>query len=66
MSAQAAFNHIGSMLVSRYREWYLALAELPSWGESVDSDVQRYIRGIQNVVQANLNWRYVVLVNQLI
>lgn len=45
------------MLVTRYREWYLALVELPSWGERVDSDVQRYIRGIQNVVQANLNWR---------
>lgn len=57
MSAQAAFNHIGNMLVTRYREWYLALVELPSWGERVDSDVQRYIRGIQNVVQANLNWR---------
>lgn len=59
MPAQVAFNHIGSMLVSRYHDWYLALAELPTWGERVDADVQRYIRGVQNVVQANLNWRYV-------
>lgn len=54
-----AFNHIGNMLVARYRDWYLALAELPSWGEHVDAQVQQYIRGVQNVVTANLNWRYV-------
>jgi hypothetical protein len=59
MPAQMAFNHIGNMLVARYRDWYLALAELPSWGEHVDAQVQQYIRCVQNVVMANLNWRYV-------
>lgn len=59
MPAQMAFNHIGNMLIARYRDWYLALAELPSWGEHVDAQVQQYIRGVQNVVMANLNWRYV-------
>ncbi|KAF7159079.1 hypothetical protein CNMCM5623_004312 [Aspergillus felis] len=58
MPAQMAFNHIGNMLVSRYRDWYLALAELPSWGEHVDAQVQQYIRGVQNVVLANLNWSF--------
>ncbi|GIJ99409.1 terpene cyclase [Aspergillus viridinutans] len=58
MPAQMAFNHIGNMLVARYRDWYLALAELPSWGEHVDAQVQQYIRGVQNVVMANLNWSF--------
>jgi hypothetical protein len=53
-----AFDHIGEMLVSCYRDWYMALAELPSWGERIDAEVQQYIRGVQNVVMANLNWRY--------
>lgn len=35
ISARMAFNHIGIMLVTRHRDWYLALAELPSWSEHV-------------------------------
>ncbi|PKY05071.1 pentalenene synthase [Aspergillus campestris IBT 28561] len=58
MPAQKAFNHVGNMLVSRYRDWYLALAELPSWGEEVDYEVQEYILGVVNVVKANLNWSF--------
>lgn len=37
ISARMAFNHIGIMLVTRHRDWYLALAELPSWSEHVDA-----------------------------
>ncbi|KAL5355212.1 terpene synthase metal binding domain protein [Aspergillus floccosus] len=58
MPAQMAFDHIGEMLVSCYRDWYMALAELPSWGERIDAEVQQYIRGVQNVVMANLNWSF--------
>lgn len=45
------------MLRERYRQWYLTMADLPIWGESVDKEVQRYIQGIQDVVLANVNWR---------
>ncbi|KAE8161751.1 pentalenene synthase [Aspergillus tamarii] len=58
MPAQMAFDHIGGMLLSRYHDWYLALADLPSWGECIDSEVQQYIRGVQNVVKANLHWSF--------
>ncbi|KAE8326568.1 isoprenoid synthase domain-containing protein [Aspergillus sergii] len=58
MPAQMAFDHIGGMLLSCYHDWYLALADLPSWGESIDSEVQQYIRGVQNVVKANLHWSF--------
>lgn len=57
MPAQKAFDHIGNILMNRVRDWYRALADLPSWGEKVDSEVQQYIRGVRNVVMANLNWR---------
>lgn len=59
MPAQAAFDHLGHMLQARYRDWYLALVSLPSWGKEIDSEVQNYIRGIQNIVKANLHWRFV-------
>jgi hypothetical protein len=32
---------------------------LPSWGEKIDIDVQRYIASVKAVVMANLNWRFV-------
>lgn len=57
MPAQMAFDHVGNMLIERYRDWYLALAALPTWGERLDADVQQYIQGVQNVVRANLHWR---------
>ncbi|KAL2844769.1 terpene synthase metal binding domain protein [Aspergillus pseudoustus] len=58
LSAQSAFTHIGDMLLARYRDWYLALAELPSWGEDVDLQVQVYIEGVRGVVRANLGWSF--------
>ncbi|CEL04721.1 hypothetical protein ASPCAL05846 [Aspergillus calidoustus] len=58
MCAQAAFTHVGDMLSSRYRDWYLALAELPSWGEDVDVQVQEYVEGVRSVVRANLGWSF--------
>ncbi|KAJ5320443.1 terpene cyclase [Penicillium antarcticum] len=58
MRAQEAFDCIGGMLTIRYRDWYLALADLPSWGRDIDAEVQKYIRGVRNVVQANLHWSF--------
>jgi hypothetical protein len=31
---------------------------MPIWGEKVDREVQRYIKGIQDVALANAHWRY--------
>lgn len=52
LSAQAAFNKVEELLRSRYKEWYLALANLPQWREEIDAAVQKYVQGVQNVVLA--------------
>ena len=57
MPAQQAFDRVNGLLQELYRDWYLALAKLPQWGEEVDTQVQKYIQGVQDVVLANLNWR---------
>ncbi|GLA72902.1 terpene cyclase [Aspergillus tubingensis] len=57
-SVQAAFDEAGKLLATCYRDWYLALADLPSWGEDVDAQVQTYIEGLQNVVLANIHWSF--------
>ena len=59
MPAQQAFDRLNDLLKDRYRDWYLALADLPPWGEKIDAQVQKYIQGVQNVVLSNLNWRSV-------
>lgn len=58
MPAQKAFDHINTLLRDCYRDWHLALAILPQWGEKIDSQVYSYIRGVQDVVLANLNWSF--------
>ncbi|PYH60795.1 terpene synthase family protein [Aspergillus niger CBS 101883] len=57
-SVQAAFDEAGKLLAACYRDWYLTLADLPSWGEDVDAQVQTYIDGLQNTVLANIHWSF--------
>ena len=52
---EEAFENINNHLKACFRNWYLAHAEPPQWGEAVDSGVFKYIRGIQDLVLANLN-----------
>jgi translation initiation factor 2 alpha subunit (eIF-2alpha) len=60
-SPQEAFNTVGNLLEARYQDWQNAIKQLPSWGPEIDANVARYIQGIQNVVQANITWRYDIL-----
>lgn len=57
MTLQAAFDTVGSLLESRYQQWEVAEAKIPSWGEKIDAEVHKYVDGIKAVVQANLSWR---------
>ncbi len=59
MTQQEAYNRAGELLKDRYRAWYIAQSELPQWGEEVDVQVQKYIKGCQDTILANMNWRYV-------
>lgn len=54
---QEAYDKLGCMLNDLYPQWYLAQAELPSWGEKIDRQVQKYIGAMQDAVRSNLYWR---------
>ncbi|KAI1175288.1 isoprenoid synthase domain-containing protein [Nemania sp. FL0916] len=58
LGAQEAFDYIGNMLDSRYERWKKATNAVPDWGEDVNGHVAKYIRGIADVVRANLNWSF--------
>ncbi|KAF2963575.1 hypothetical protein GQX73_g9998 [Xylaria multiplex] len=57
LQAQEAFDYIGNMLNSRYERWEKALGEMPYWGEEINKHAERYVRGVADVVRANLYWR---------
>ncbi|KAI4226295.1 MAG: hypothetical protein L6R36_003286 [Xanthoria steineri] len=58
MTTQEAYDRMAGLLQSCHRDWFLAQADLPLWGETMDRQVQKYIRGMENVVSANLNWSF--------
>jgi hypothetical protein len=62
---QEAYNRIQDLIRERYRKWYLAHATLPIWGEEIDRQVLRYIKGVQDITLANANWRYVNFSSQM-
>jgi hypothetical protein len=64
--AQDAFDIVGGVLGTLYKRWFLALAELPSWGEQANVDVQRYLASVRAIIMANLNWRQVSCIHPFI
>jgi hypothetical protein len=57
LTLQEAIDEIDVMLMERYKTWYKALVELPTWGHKIDSEVLRYLDGCRNVALGSLVWR---------
>lgn len=57
LAMQEAIDKVGEMVKECYRTWYLALAELPVYGESIDREVNKFIETCRNVALGNLYWR---------
>jgi hypothetical protein len=56
-SIQQAVDVISSMLEKCYRRWYIALANLPPFGEKLDRQVLTFVETCRNVALGNLYWR---------
>lgn len=61
ISAQEAFNAVGKELEERYRQWDKTEVVMANWNEAVGLEIRKYIDGIKSVVQANLQWRQVLV-----
>ncbi|KAL8788297.1 MAG: hypothetical protein Q9195_007353 [Heterodermia aff. obscurata] len=55
---QEAYDRIDILYKARCRQWYLAWADVPQWGEAIDKQVQKYIHSMQALVAANLHWSF--------
>ncbi|KAF2114477.1 isoprenoid synthase domain-containing protein [Lophiotrema nucula] len=58
LSEQAAYDETHAYIRNLYKRWYLALADLPIFGEKVDKDIHTYITGIKDITLANLVWSF--------
>jgi hypothetical protein len=54
MSAQEAFDHLGSLLQVRLERFEELADSLPDWDEA--TAVDEYVEGVRNSVRANLYW----------
>lgn len=57
-SLQEAMDEAGRMIQQRYRRWYMALADMPSWGSQMDRVVLKYLDGLRGIVLGSLLWSF--------
>ena len=57
LSQQEAYDRVNDLLNSRYRAWYVSHSQLPLYSEAIDAQIQMYVKGCQDVILDNLNWR---------
>ncbi|KAF9877982.1 pentalenene synthase [Colletotrichum karsti] len=55
---QEAMDETGRMIEARYRRWYEALAQMPSWGSKHDRVVLKYLNGIRDIALGSLLWSF--------
>ncbi|KAI1419590.1 Presilphiperfolan-8-beta-ol synthase [Xylaria sp. FL1777] len=55
---QEAVDTIGALIDNCYKRWYTALAEMPSYGEQIDSQVLDFVEVCRFVALGNLHWSF--------
>nr|AHY23930.1 terpene synthase [Hypoxylon sp. E7406B] len=58
LSLQQAVDEIGSMISNRYKDWFFALADLPSYGEEIDRQALLFAEVCRHVALGNLHWSF--------
>ncbi|RYC65905.1 hypothetical protein CHU98_g342 [Xylaria longipes] len=57
-SEQEAMDKTGEIMDQCQKDWDDAVANLPSWGEETDKEVQSYLGACRDVARANLWWSF--------
>ena len=58
LSAQAAVNCLAELIQDRHKRLRTLMANVPDYGTPLESQLARYLEGIQDVVKANLYWSF--------
>ncbi|KAI1770094.1 isoprenoid synthase domain-containing protein [Hypoxylon cercidicola] len=57
-SIHEAMDCVDAMLQDYYKRWYIALANMPIWGEEIDRQVLRYVDIYRNIALGGLHWSF--------
>ena len=58
LSVQEAMDKAGSMIVNRYTDFERVRRQLPSWGATIDAQIETYINGLASGIIANAVWSF--------
>ncbi|OJD35063.1 terpene synthase metal binding domain protein [Diplodia corticola] len=58
LTQQQSYDRADELLHRCYRQWYVAHAKVPCWGEKVDAQVQQYLKACLDVLRANVRWSF--------
>ncbi|CAF4010376.1 unnamed protein product, partial [Adineta steineri] len=56
MSIQQAMDQAGQMVIDVYADFQRLRHELPSWGADIDSQVEKFVDGLGDMISGNLCW----------
>ncbi|KAF2012828.1 terpenoid synthase [Aaosphaeria arxii CBS 175.79] len=57
-SLQEAYDFANQLIKQMFQRWYWAQQCLPSWGEEIDIQVQKYLQGVLDQAKGNLDWSF--------
>ncbi|KAK2757949.1 hypothetical protein FQN54_004355 [Arachnomyces sp. PD_36] len=57
-SQQEAYNLVGQELNRLCERWYLTLSAIPIYGEKQDRQIQKYLKGCENLLISHLYWSF--------
>ena len=58
LSVQEAMDKAGQMIVDRYADFERVRRQLPSWGATVDVQIEAYVNGLASGIIANAVWSF--------
>ena len=58
LSLQQVFDEAGHMIVERYHDFQRVRSELPSWGDEIDHQVNRFVDALASGIIANAVWSF--------
>jgi hypothetical protein len=58
VSIQEAVDWLGELVKARIDQYVTFRANVPSWGETVDAEVEQYLMGIDHLIVGALSWSF--------
>ena len=59
LELQDAVDHVNNLIERRVQDYLQAKAKLRSFGSDLDSEVARYVQGMEYCIQVCIDWSFI-------